>query len=155
MDDGTLDRLLDGIDTEFAISLTQQIVRIPSVVGDEGPIADALAAALRELGIGSVWQEKVEPGRSNVLWEIAGSRPGPRFLFTGHLDTKPVCEGWTRDPFGGEHEGSRVYGHAIMDMKAGLVCQIAAMKAIVEGWARLRRDADVRRRRRPHGPAEG
>ena len=25
-----------------------------------------------------------------------------------------------------------MYGHAIMDMKAGLVCQIAAMKAIVE-----------------------
>ena len=132
MDDQTFDRVLDGIDTDFAVSLTQQIVRIPSVVGDEGPVADALAAALRELGIGSVWKEEVERGRSNVLWEIGGSRPGPRFLFTGHMDTKPVCEGWTRDPFGGEREGSRVYGHAIMDMKAGLACQIAAMKAVVE-----------------------
>ncbi len=132
MSDETFNRVLDRVDTDFAVSLTQEIVRIPSVVGDEGPIANALEAILRQLDVGSVWQEEVEPGRKNVLWEIEGSQPGPRFLFTGHMDTKPVCEGWTRDPFGGEREGPRVYGHAIMDMKAGLACQIAAMKAIVE-----------------------
>ena len=132
MSEKTFLRVLDRIDTDFAVSLTQQIVRIPSVVGDEGPVADALQASLRQLDVGSVWQEEVELGRMNVLWEVKGSQPGPRFLFTGHMDTKPVCGGWTRDPFGGEREGSRVYGHAIMDMKAGLVCQIAAMKAIVE-----------------------
>jgi acetylornithine deacetylase/succinyl-diaminopimelate desuccinylase-like protein len=48
------------------------------------------------------------------------------------MDTKPVCEGWTRDPYGGELEGTRVFGHAIMDMKAGLACQVAAMKALVD-----------------------
>jgi acetylornithine deacetylase/succinyl-diaminopimelate desuccinylase-like protein len=124
--------ILDKVDTEFAVSLTQELVRVPSVVGAEGPVAEALAGALARLGIGSVWKEEVEPGRSNVLWQVEGSRPGPRFLFTGHMDTKPVCEGWTRDPFAAERDGSRVYGHGIMDMKAGLACQVAAMKAIIE-----------------------
>jgi acetylornithine deacetylase/succinyl-diaminopimelate desuccinylase-like protein len=132
MSGANFEKVLKGIDRDFAVSLTQRIVRIPSVVGDERAIGDALEASLKELGIGSVWQEEVESGRSNVLWEVKGSQPGPKFLFTGHMDTKPVCEGWSRAPYGGEREGSRVYGHAVMDMKAGLVCQIAAMKAIVE-----------------------
>ena len=49
----------------------------------------------------------------------AASR-GPHLLFTGHLDTKPVCEGWQRDPFDGAIENGRLYGHGVMDMKAGL-----------------------------------
>jgi acetylornithine deacetylase/succinyl-diaminopimelate desuccinylase-like protein len=125
-------QVLDKLDLDLAIGLTQEIVRIPSVVGEEGPVALALEAALKRLGIGRVWREQVHPGRDNVLWEVPGARPGPRFLFTGHMDTKPVCEGWTRNPYGGEREGARVYGHAIMDMKAGLACQVAATKALVD-----------------------
>lgn len=132
MNDAITRRILDTIDLDLAVGLTQEIVRIPSVVEEEGPIGLALEAALRRLGIGRVWREEVHHGRDNVLWEVKGAKPGPNFLFTGHMDTKPVCEGWTRHPYGGEREGSRVYGHAIMDMKAGLVCQIAAMKAIVD-----------------------
>ncbi len=132
MDDAIARAVLTRLDVELAVGLTQELVRIPSVVGEEGPIAAALETALRRLGLGRVWREPVEPGRDNVLWEIPGRRPGPRFLFTGHMDTKPVCEGWTRNPYGGEREGSRLYGHAIMDMKAGLACQVAAMKALAE-----------------------
>lgn len=132
MNDALAQQVLARLDLDLAVGLTQEIVRIPSVVGEEGPVGLALEAALRRLGIGRVWREEVHPGRDNVLWEVKGMRPGPRFLFTGHMDTKPVCEGWTRAPYGGELEGSRVYGHAIMDMKAGLACQVAAMKAIVD-----------------------
>ena len=137
MNDEIANRILEHVDVEYAIELVQKMVRTPSVVGDEGPFGQELTKWLEALDIGTVWYEDIDGTRGNVLWQINGSRPGPRFLLTGHLDTKPVCEGWDRNPYGGEREGSRIFGHAIMDMKAGLACQIAAMKALVESNVEL------------------
>ena len=36
------------------VELTRQMIDIPSVSGDEGPLADAIEAALRGAGFGSV-----------------------------------------------------------------------------------------------------
>ena len=130
-------RIIEHVDIEYAVDLVQALVRTPSVVGEEGPIGRVLEARLDDLGAGKVWREEVEPGRDNVFWEIEGERTGPRLLLTGHLDTKPVCEGWERDPYGGEREDTRVFGHAIMDMKAGLVAQVTAMKALLDAGVAL------------------
>ena len=137
MNNEVANRILEHIDVEFAIELVQKMVRTPSVVGEEGPFGEDLTKWLEVLDIGTVWYEDIDGTRGNVLWQINGDHPGPRFLLTGHLDTKPVCEGWDRNPYGGEREGSRIFGHAIMDMKAGLACQIAAMKALVESNVEL------------------
>ena len=132
-----VNRILKCVDVEYAVDLVQKMVRTPSVVGEEGSFGLDLTKWLKALDIGDVWYEDIDGTRGNVLWQINGSRSGPRFLLTGHLDTKPVCEGWNRDPYGGEREGSRIFGHAIMDMKAGLACQIAAMKALVDSNVEL------------------
>ena len=132
-----VNRILKCVDVEYAVDIVQKMVRTPSVVGEEGLFGLDLAKWLKALDIGDVWYEDIDGTRGNVLWQINGSRAGPRFLLTGHLDTKPVCEGWHRDPYGGEREGSRIFGHAIMDMKAGLACQIAAMKALVDSNVEL------------------
>ena len=137
MNSEIVNRILKCVDVEYAVELVQKMVRTPSVVGEEGPFGLELTEWLKALDIGEVWYEDIDGTRGNVLWQINGSRPGPRFLLTGHLDTKPVCEGWHRDPYGGEREGSRIFGHAIMDMKAGLACQIAAMKALVDANVEL------------------
>ena len=41
-------------DLTDALSLTRQMIDIPSVSGQEGPLADAVEAALRSAGFGSV-----------------------------------------------------------------------------------------------------
>ena len=41
-------------DATDALSLTRQMIDIPSVSGEEGPLADAVEAALRGAGFGSV-----------------------------------------------------------------------------------------------------
>jgi acetylornithine deacetylase/succinyl-diaminopimelate desuccinylase-like protein len=125
------------IDIEFAVDLVQKMVRTPSVVGDEGAFGRELTQWLQQLSIGEAWYEDIDGTRGNVLWQIESGTPGPRFLLTGHLDTKPVCEGWSRDPYGGERQGSLIFGHAIMDMKAGLACQIAAIKALADAGVDL------------------
>ncbi len=137
MNSEIVNRILKCVDVEYAVDIVQKMVRTPSVVGEEGAFGLELTKWLKALDVGDVWYEDIDGTRGNVLWQVNGCRAGPRFLLTGHLDTKPVCEGWDRDPYGGEREGSRIFGHAIMDMKAGLACQIAAMKALVDSNVEL------------------
>ena len=114
------EKLASALAARTAISFTQEMVRIDSTNGKEDALARQLEAMIASLGVGKVWCEKTYEGRLNTLWEVDSGRPGPRLLFTGHLDTKPVCEGWERDPFDGAIENGRVHGHGVMDMKAGL-----------------------------------
>jgi succinyl-diaminopimelate desuccinylase len=84
---------LDVVDGEEAIRLTQEIVRTPSVVGDEAPLADQLTARMRGMGYDDVYQQEALPGRRNVIGIVDSGRPGPTMVLTGHIDTKPVCVG--------------------------------------------------------------
>ena len=128
--------VLEKVDRHLAkkisVGVTQDMVRTDSTNGKEGGLGRQLATYLKALGVGRVWCEDVFDGRVNTLWEIDSGRPGRHLLFTGHLDTKPVCEGWTRDPFDASIEDDRMFGHGVMDMKAGLGCQIGAMKTLID-----------------------
>lgn len=119
-----------AIDADRLIELVTQVCRIPSVLGDEGPLAEFLHDVMRQSGFEATALQPVLPGRPNAVGEMAfGS--GRRVVFTGHMDTKPVSRGWTATtPFSGEVIDGNVYGHGIMDMKAALVCQIVAMEAL-------------------------
>jgi succinyl-diaminopimelate desuccinylase len=69
--------------------------------------------------------------RINLLARVNGTNSnGPCVHFNGHLDVVPVGEGWTRDPFGGEIVGDRLYGRGTTDMKAGLAASLYAIEAI-------------------------
>jgi acetylornithine deacetylase/succinyl-diaminopimelate desuccinylase-like protein len=127
-----LEKLTSSVAAKTAIDFTQEMVRIDSTNGKEDALARQLEARLAALGVGKVWCEKTYEGRLNTLWEVDGGRPGPRLLFTGHLDTKPVCEGWQRDPFDGAIENGRLYGHGVMDMKAGLGALIGGIMTLLE-----------------------
>ena len=127
-----IDKVNGALDDALSVDVTQKLVRTDSTCGKEAVLAAELEDRIEGIGIGRVWREEVFDGRSNTLWEVDSGKPGPHLLFTGHLDTKPVCEGWTRDPFDGAIEGSRMFGHGVMDMKAGLGCQVGAIKTLVE-----------------------
>jgi acetylornithine deacetylase/succinyl-diaminopimelate desuccinylase-like protein len=129
--------VMENLDRHLAqrisVGVTQEMVRTDSTNGKEGDLGRQLADRLKALDVGRVWCEDVFDGRVNTLWEIDSGNPGPHLLFTGHLDTKPVCEGWTRDPFDAAIEDQRLFGHGVMDMKAGLGCLIGAMKTLIDG----------------------
>lgn len=128
-----LERLADHWAFDTSVRLTQGMVRTDSTCGKEGALARQLEDELKALDLGPVWCEEIGDGRLNTLLEVDSGKAGPHLLFTGHLDTKPVCEGWTRDPFDGAIENGRLFGHAVMDMKAGLGCQVGAIKSLVDG----------------------
>jgi acetylornithine deacetylase len=131
MDDRELaDRVLEHLDTDRATALTQEVCRIPSVLGEEGPLAKFLADVMTEAGFEAVELQPVLPDRPNATGEVSFGH-GPRVVLTGHLDTKPVSHGWAAaEPFSGAIVGNAVYGHGIMDMKAALACEIVAIEAL-------------------------
>jgi acetylornithine deacetylase/succinyl-diaminopimelate desuccinylase-like protein len=138
MNSAVIDRLDDRLASRLAVDVTQRMVRIDSTCGKEARLASDLEARLKDLGIGRVWREQVDAERYNTLWQVDSGLPGPHLLFTGHLDTKPVCEGWTRDPFDGAIENGRLFGHGVMDMKAGLGSLIGGIKTLVDSKAKFR-----------------
>ncbi|CDQ40359.1 MULTISPECIES: M20 family metallopeptidase [Virgibacillus] len=126
-------------DTERAISLTQKLVRIPSVYrpdkpnGNEEQVAQFVAAYLKEIGI-DVYVEEVAPGRPNVIGIVDSGKPGKTLLFEGHTDV--VTEGdpssWNYPPFGAEIVDGKMYGRGTNDTKGNLACMITAVQSIIE-----------------------
>jgi acetylornithine deacetylase len=133
MNSQVLEKVTTSVAVETSVGVTQEIVRIDSTNGKEDALARQLEARLKSFGIGKVWCEKTYEGRLNTLWQVDSGKPGPHLLFTGHLDTKPVCEGWHRDPFDGAIENGRLFGHGVMDMKAGLGALIGGMRTLIDG----------------------
>jgi len=92
-----------------AAALTAALVDVPSVSGTEGPLADAVEAALCALG-----GLEVARNGDTVLARTALGRPR-RVLLAGHLDTVPVAGNLPS-----RVDGDRLYGCGASDMKAGL-----------------------------------
>ncbi len=87
--------------------------------GDEGPIADAVAARYTELG-----EQVLRVGHSVVVGAPAGDRP--QVLLVGHLDVVPPTEDDLEVRVDGRADGEVVVGRGTSDMKAGNVIAMAA-----------------------------
>ncbi len=128
---------------EETIELTKELIRIPSEnpTGTEAAVAERVEAYLRGLGV-EVERDPVVDGRENLIAEVGGSANGPALVFLNHMDTVPVGEGWTRDPFGAREEDGRIWGRGSCDMKGGLAAGLTALKSLK---ARLDRGARAAR----------
>ena len=102
-----MDLRLDGA------ALTAWLVDIPSVSGEEGPLTDAIEAALRALPHLTVHRD----GNAIVARTTLG-RP-ERVILAGHVDTVPVAGNLPS-----RVEGSRLYGCGTSDMKSGVAVQL-------------------------------
>lgn len=130
------------VDRDLATTLTQELVRIPSVNPDlvpgapgEAEVASYIAGKLRDWGL-EVRVNGASPGRPNVIGILEGSGGGRTLLFNGHMDTVGT-EGMS-DPFSGELKEGKVYGRGAIDMKGSLAATLCATKAIVDSNAPLR-----------------
>ena len=105
---------LAGVNLDLdAAALTARLVDIPSVSGEEGPLADAVEGALRACPHLAVHRD----GNAVVARTMLG-RP-ERVVLAGHLDTVPLAGNLPAHA-----EGSRLYGCGTTDMKAGVAVQL-------------------------------
>jgi acetylornithine deacetylase len=154
------ERALDAVDVDEAGRLTSELVRIASVTGTPGEVdgQDWVEAQWRAAGlVVDAWDDDPvllaeEPGFPGVEAErevlrglaarLPGTGGGRSLLLNGHVDVVPAgdVERWTTDPFGGRVADGAVWGRGACDMKAGLVCNLAAVLAVRRAGIALRGD---------------
>lgn len=133
--------LLHSVDAKDSLEFLAKMIRFKSYSGSPGEsaLAHFMVDAMKGVGL-DAFLEEVEPGRFNAIGRWRGSGGGPSLLFNGHLDTNPVTEGWTVDPWGGVHDDRFIYGIGVSNMKAGDAASFCAVKTLVERGVRLRGD---------------
>jgi acetylornithine deacetylase len=102
------------------LTLLERLVAIPSVSGEEGPLALFVEQSAREWGLNAVRDE------TSVRVEVRGRASGPTLALVSHLDVVPPGAGWTRDPFTPIVEGNRLYGRGSGDAKASVAAMLCA-----------------------------
>ena len=122
--------------TDEVVTLTQQMVRIPSINPQTRaevapPYGEAQLAAfvfdwLDACGLKPQRQE-IAPGRQNVFVRAGGTDPSKTLLFSSHMDTVDVQD-MTVDPFGGELRDGRLYGRGACDTKGSLAAMMIALR---------------------------
>lgn len=101
------------------LTLTRELIDIPSVTGDEFQIGTSLGELLNRLGY-HVDLQDISPERSNI---IATTEAQPRIVLSTHMDTVP--------PFIASSEDDEfIYGRGACDAKGIIAAQIAAAERL-------------------------
>jgi acetylornithine deacetylase len=142
MDSTQAKKIVDSVTAERCTELAVTLVDIPSLTGNERPIAECVFKVLNGMGIDSYLQE-FEPERFNVIGNIKGKGNGATLLLNGHMDIsfsgneqylpdapgyKPkavVKDGW-------------IYGMGVHNMKGGCAAFLAAAEAVVKSGVELK-----------------
>ena len=142
------------------VALTQELVRLPTLGGTPGELEgqDWIAEQWRRLGLDvEVWDEdpaelRADPGypgeevdRAVVRCAVArleGTGGGRSLLLNGHVDVVPTgnLDDWSVAPWSGELRDGAVWGRGACDMKAGLICNLAAVAELLASGERPRGD---------------
>lgn len=116
--------------TDPLITLTQDLIRIPSPSAGEEPIVTFIRETMENLGYDEIFVDEV----GSVTGSIFGKRAGLNLLLDCHIDTVGVDnpDSWHVDPFGATlHEG-RIYGRGAADMKGAAAAMIRAVARFKE-----------------------
>ncbi len=143
--------ILAAVDEAFAgqVSFTQDLVRFPSLRGQEHTAQDFLFEAMRARDLAmDRWAIEISdienhPGfspvkvdYSNAINVVGSHRPreekGRSLILNGHVDVVPTgpLDMWSEPPFEPHVEGDWLYGRGAGDMKAGIAANIYALDAL-------------------------
>lgn len=151
IDPGARRAILDAVDAQRAEAeaLLADLVRFPSTLGNEAPCLEHLAGVFAGLGL-AVRRVPTDaaalarhPGWSPPLIDYAGrdnvvavhsprAVRGRSLCLQGHVDVVPegAADLWTTPPFAPAVRDGRMYGRGAGDMKAGIVSNVMALRAL-------------------------
>jgi acetylornithine deacetylase len=151
-DTATLDRLRHAVDAGFErqTAFYADLIRFPSIRGEEAPLQDWMARQLTERGYSvdryTMDQVQMEnlPGYSPVMdtdytrsvqvvaTKRAANPTGRSLILQGHVDVVPTgpLDLWTTPPFDPVVRDGWMHGRGAGDMKQGVCAMIFALDAI-------------------------
>jgi acetylornithine deacetylase len=128
-----------------AVDFLAELVRVPSLLGEEEPAQLLVEARMRELGfeVASVvpdsarLAERLDSGIPLLPYEgrrsLVGTMGdgGRSLVLNGHVDVVSAepLDRWARDPFGAEIADGRMYGRGSCDMKGGVAAMLLGVEA--------------------------
>ena len=140
---------LAALDERGLLAAIRDLLRIPSITGQEAEAQRWLAHHMQQLGLAvDLWEIDVAQTKRHPLFPgmevdrdnretlgLVGSwraGDGPRLIFNGHIDVVPEGDraNWRHDPWGAEIDDGRIYGRGACDMKSGLLAALYAIKAV-------------------------
>ncbi|WP_037377480.1 M20 family metallopeptidase [Serratia sp. M24T3] len=136
------EQLLASIDDEYCLSFLARMVQHKSYSATDGErkLAEYMASQMQMLGLETQLQP-VPGDRLNAIGKLPGAGGGGNsLLFNGHLDTNPVTEGWTVDPWEGKIDDEFIYGIGVSNMKAGDAAYFCALKTLIDAGIKLKGD---------------
>ncbi|MGI9419271.1 MAG: M20 family metallopeptidase [Geminicoccaceae bacterium] len=134
-------QLARDIDEKACLETLAEMVRHKSYSETEGErrLAARMVEIMAAMGLEAELQP-VDGDRVNAIGVWRGTGGGKSLLFNGHLDTNPVGEGWTIDPWGGLVDDDFIYGIGVSNMKAGDAASLCAIRTLIENGRRLKGD---------------
>jgi acetylornithine deacetylase len=148
-------RAVESLDIHACIRLAQDLVRVPSVTGNERAVQDLVALMLEEAGLevdrfeADVDQLKAHPRfpgmevdrtEAVLVAGILGQKGERSLILNGHVDVVPPGDrqAWHASPWSAHIQAGRLYGRGACDMKAGLAVGISAASALKKSGLPLR-----------------
>ncbi|PZA11240.1 acetylornithine deacetylase [Rhodopseudomonas palustris] len=147
----TRSKIAAAVDALFdeQLECLQKLVRIPSQRGEEAAAQEFMAELMAGIGLDvDKWvideaAIKDHPGFCPVSisyensWNVVGThrsreQGGRSLVLNGHVDVVPVgkAESWTYGPYEPVIKDGWMYGRGAGDMKAGLIANVYALKAL-------------------------
>lgn len=113
-----------------AVQFAAELIRIPSLPGEEERLARRIVEELRALGFDDVAIDRA----GNVVGRIAGTAGAPAVMLCSHMDVVDPGdpESWEHDPYGGVVADGCLHGRGSMDVKGPLALQVYAAARFVE-----------------------
>ena len=89
------------VDVDYATEMLIRLLAIDSVTGFEAAIGAAIVDELKKVGVPASairydtahQRIKLPTEVGNLIVDLPGTKPGPRLLFSTHMDTVPLCKG--------------------------------------------------------------
>ena len=117
------------------LSLTKELIKIPSITPLDGGAIALVAKHLQSLGFRCTilnFKDKNTAPIKNLYARLGTS--SPNFCFAGHTDVVPTgnIKSWNVGPFSGTVKAGKIYGRGTSDMKGAIACFIAAVSEFLQ-----------------------
>ena len=129
--------ILDRLDDAYTVKLSEEMIAIPSVVGDEEAVALYIKEKLESYGMKTELQY-VADGRPNIYGVMDWGKSGKCLNYNAHTDTVPAGDDWDTEPFKAVIKDGKLYGRGACDMKTGIACSLNMIKAIADSGVELK-----------------